>query len=330
MLAARLYGPRDIRVEDVPEPRGGDGWVVVETLAAGICGTDKAFYTGSYPLFRRPITPGHEAVGVVLEGPEHLKGRLVTTEINLVTDPLHPCNREAYTHCPPSARRVLGIDHDGAMAELFATRVDAVHVVEGLEPPEKGVYVEPLAAVLRAFRLEPLRPRERLAVIGTGVVALLAAQVARLHGAEVTIYARRGSVKARLFEKLGFHVETVEEVDVGRVRWSGAGYDAVLEATGSPEGLNLAVALVKPMGRVYAKSTHGRPAPIDATVLVVKEVRLVGSRCGWRRDFQDAITLLRGDTLETPITASYPLRSVRDAFERSLERDAFKVIVKPR
>ncbi len=329
MLAARLYGPRDIRVEEVPEPRGGDGWVVVRSLAVGICGTDKAFYTGSYPLFKKPLTPGHEAVGVVVEGPEGLRGRLVTTEINLVTDPLHPCNREAYTHCPPGARRVLGIDHDGAMAELFATRLDALHPVEGVEPPEKAVYVEPLAAVLRAFRLEPLRPRERLAVVGTGAIALLAAQVARLHGAEVTIYARRGSVKARLFEKLGFHVELVDEVDVETVKWSGAGYDAVVEATGSPEGLNLAIALAKPLGRVYAKSTHGRPAPIDATVLVVKELRLVGSRCGWRRDFEDAINLLREERIETPITAAYPLAAVREAFERSLERDAFKVVVKP-
>ncbi len=331
MLAARLYGPRDLRIEEVPKPRVDPdrGWVLVETLAAGICGTDKAFYTGSYPLFKTPLIPGHEVVGVVVEGPEQLRGRLVTSEINLIVDPSHPCVREAYTHCPPEARRVLGIDFDGGMAEYFATRRDAVHAVEGIEPPERGIFVEPLAAVLRAFRLEPLKPRTRLAVIGTGLVALLAAQVARLHGADVTVYARRGSPKARMFEKLGFHLEYVEELDVERVKWSGAGYDAVLEATGSPEGLGTAVALVKPLGTVYAKSTHGRPASIDATVAVVKEVRIVGSRCGWSRDFEDAIRLIREGLVETPVTAVYPLREARAAFERSLERDAFRVIIKP-
>ncbi len=329
MLAARLYGPRDLRIEEVEKPRGGDDWVIVRTLAVGICGTDRAFYTGSYRLFKAPLIPGHEAVGVVEEGPSELRGRLITTEINLILDYSHPCVREAYTHCPPSVRRVLGIDFDGAMAEFFATRVDAIHVVEGVEPPKKAVYAEPLAAVLRAFRLEPLEPRARLAVVGTGALALLAAQVARLHGADVTIYARRDSPKARLFEKLGFHVEPVEEVEVERVKWLGLGYDAVFEATGTPEGLNIAVAIARPLGRVYAKSTHGRPAEIDATVAVVKELRIIGSRCGWHRDFEDAIQLLRSGVIEAPITATYPLRDARRAFERSLERDAFRVIVKP-
>ena len=330
MLAARLYGPRDLRVEEVPEPRlDGRGWVLVRTVAVGICGTDKAFYTGSYPLFKRPLIPGHEVVGVVADGPEEWVGRLVTSEINLILDPSAPCAREAYTHCPPGVRRVLGIDFDGGMAEYFATRVEALHSVEGIEPPEKGIFVEPLAAVLRAFRLEPLEPRSRLAVIGTGLIALLAAQVARMHGADVTVYARRGSQKARLFEKLGFHVEHVEEVDVDKVKWGGLGYDAALEATGTPEGLNLAVYLVRPLGRVYAKSTHGRMAQLDATVAVVKEVRIIGSRCGWHRDFEDAIALLKSGEIEAPITAEYSLRDARQAFERSLQRDSFRVIVKP-
>ena len=329
MLAARLYGPRDLRVEEVEEPRGGNGWVIVRTLAVGICGTDRAFYTGSYKLFKKPLTPGHEVVGVVEEGPEELRGRLITTEINLILDPLHPCVREAYTHCPPGVRRVLGIDFDGAMAEKFVTRLDALHVVEGIEPPDRAVYVEPLAAVLRAFSLEPLRPQARLAVVGTGALALLAAQVARLQGAIVTVYARRGSLKARLFEKLGFVVEYVDDVNVEEVKWSGLGYDAVFEATCTPEGLNLAIAIAKPLAVIYAKSTHGRLSSIDATAAVVKELRIAGSRCGWRRDFEDAIRLIREGLVETPITAVYSLRQAKEAFERSLERDAFRVVIKP-
>jgi len=326
VLAAVLYGPRDLRVEERPEPRRlGNDWVVVETRAVGICGTDRAFYTGSYPLFKKPLVPGHEAYGVVVDGPREWLGRPVVTEINLVTDPLAPCAREAYTHCPPGKRLVLGITFDGAMAEYFLTKVDALHDASRLEP-HQAIHVEPLAAVLRAFRLEPLKPGTSLAVIGTGTIALLAAQVARLYGASVTVYARRGSPKARVFEKLGFHVELVEEVDAERVKWDGL-YDAVFEATGTPEGLDLAVKLVKPLGTVYAKSTHGRPTPIDATVLVVKEARIIGSRCGWHSDFEQAIRLLEEGRVETVVTAEYPLRAAREAFERSLERDAFRVVV---
>ncbi len=326
MLAAVLYGPRDLRVEDAPKPeRLGDEWVLVKMEAVGICGTDRAFYTGSYPLFKKPLILGHEAYGVIVEGPKEWLGRPIVTEINLVIDPLAPCAREAYTHCPEGRRLILGINFDGAMAEYFLTRIDAVHDANRLEPYQ-AIHVEPLAAVLRAFQLEPLRPGTNLAVIGTGTLALLAAQVARIQGARVTVYARRDSPKARVFEKLGFHVEHIEELDLEKIKWSGV-YDAVFEATGNSQGLDAAVKLVKPLGVVYAKSTHGRPSSIDTTVLVVKEARIVGSRCGWYSDFEQAIRLLAEGEIETVVTASYPLREARTAFERSLERDAFRVVI---
>ena len=74
MLAARLYGPRLLRVErvSVPEPRAG--WVLVRTVAVGVCGTDKAMYTGGYRLRKTPLTPGHEAVGVVVSAPPEYRG----------------------------------------------------------------------------------------------------------------------------------------------------------------------------------------------------------------------------------------------------------------
>ncbi|MEM4548494.1 MAG: alcohol dehydrogenase catalytic domain-containing protein, partial [Thermofilaceae archaeon] len=63
MRAAVLHGPRDLRIEEVADPLPPPGWALIRTAAVGICGTDKAFYTGAYPLFKRPLIPGHEAAG---------------------------------------------------------------------------------------------------------------------------------------------------------------------------------------------------------------------------------------------------------------------------
>ncbi len=329
MRAARLHAPRDLRVEEVRRPEPGSGWVLVRTEAVGICGTDKAFYRGSYPLLKVPLTLGHEAVGVVVEGPEELVGKRVVTEINLVLDWSEPLVREGmYTHA--LRRLVLGITFDGAMADYFLTRVEAVHVVEGLEP-EKAVFVEPLAAVLRALRLEPPRPGWAVAVLGTGALAYLAAQVLRLHGCRVIVVARRDSPKRRFFEEQGFKTMTFEEALewAKENTWAGTGFDAVFEATGSPEGLEQAVELARPLGVVYLKSTHGMPVAFNQTQAVVKELKIVCSRCGTSRDFREAISLLEEGKVKTRVTAVYTLDQAVEAMEKSLERDQLKVVVKP-
>ncbi len=69
MLAARLYEPWKLVVEDIERPEPPHGWALIRSVAVGICGTDKAFFTGTYPLFKSPIVLGHEAVGVVEGGP---------------------------------------------------------------------------------------------------------------------------------------------------------------------------------------------------------------------------------------------------------------------
>ena len=336
MKAAVLYGPRDLRVEDRPLPRLPDGWVLARTVAVGVCGTDKAFYTGSYRPPRLPLVPGHEAVGLVFSAPpgyERLLGRLVVPEINMVDAAemwREPCRSGLYIHCPPPLRRTLGIDADGAMAEYFAAPAHLVHVAEGLEP-EKAVLAEPLAAVLKAFRLQPPEPGDTAAVVGTGLLAYLAAQVLRLLGAEPVIVARPGSPKARVFEERGFRVLTVDEaVEEARRtgRW-GMGFDTVFEASGSPSGLAAAVRLARPQGVVHLKSTHGLEAALDQTAVVVKELRLVGSRCGASRDFEEALRLLRGGRVEAPpLTVLWGLERAPEAFERALGRDVFRVVLR--
>jgi len=86
VLAAVLEGPKRLFVREVAVPRV-EGYALVRSELVGICGTDKAFYVGTYPLFKRPLVPGHEVVGVVVEGPPHLVGRRVVSEIRPPSPP---------------------------------------------------------------------------------------------------------------------------------------------------------------------------------------------------------------------------------------------------
>lgn len=327
MKAVVLRGPRQLTVENVAEPKPPEGWALVEVHSVGICGTDKAFYTGSYPLLKKPLIPGHEVSGVVVKGPRELEGVKVVSEINFACRQCRVCQSGLYTHCPRKA--TLGIDFDGGMAEYFIAPVWALHPHS--LPHEKAFAVEPLAAVIHMYRTLPPQPGDLVAVVGTGFIAYLSAQVARLLGANVVVVARPGSIKARKFMEAGFKVVSLEEAwKVAESESSlGLGFDMVVEATGSNAGLRLAVDLVKPRGVIHLKSTPGGLAEFPQTLAVVKEVQVVGTRCGDWRDFKLALSLLSSGKIDVVVSAVYSLDNAVEAFEKSLEKDSFRVLLKP-
>ena len=318
MKAALLYGARMLEVSEIPRPRLPRGWALVRSELAGICGTDKAFYTGSYRLFKTPLVPGHEVVGVVEEGPEELVGVRVVSEINFSCMTCDYCRLGMYTHCPHKV--TLGIDFDGGMAEFFAAPSWALHRFD-LEP-QLGIFVEPLAAVLRAFKLSPVKPGDRVAVVGAGNIALLTVQVLKHQGVSVDLIARRSSRKAGYFRDIVDSIVYTDEVVE-------SSYDVVFETSGDPEALNIAIKAAKPLGVIHLKSTPGSSAHINATWAVVKELKIVGSRCGTFREFREAIRLLKVGAVKPRLDKVYGIDDAKEAFEASLDPSYFKIAIRP-
>jgi len=332
LKAALLKGPGTIEVSDVPIPNPPPGWVRIKVIRAGICGTDKAFFRGTYRPGKLPIVPGHEFAGIIDSVGENVDegiiGARVTSEINVSCGMCWFCMNGMRTHCP--YRKVLGITIDGGMAEYVITPVKNIHIIDGLTY-QQACFVEPLAAVLEMIKLAPPPPNGRVAILGLGTIGLLALQVLRLHAPRLLVaVARSESPKFKLAKSLGADLTAnpEEALEIARTGTpEGAGFDYVVEATGSPEGLNLALRIVRPRGVIAGKSTHGEEVPLDYTSLVVKEVSLVGSRCG---PFPPAIRLIREGLVRVDplVTSTYELRDVRDAFEASFGREEIKVQVK--
>ena len=333
MKAVVLYGPYDIRVEEVPKPRLRSGWVRVKVEEVGICGTDKAFYKGTYRPLKIPIIPGHEIAGVVDdvgEGvPRDIIGLRVTTEINVACGKCWFCRHGMKTHCP--YREVIGISIDGGMAEYLITPYENIHIISRLSP-EEGAFVEPLAAVIEMVKMEPPEPGSNIAVLGSGTIGLLSLQVLKLMlPKKVVVITRPNSPKALVAKELGAdEVISVNEVKdyIKENTPEGQGFDYVVEATGSPQGLDLAVNITRPRGVIAAKSTHGAPTTFNYTLAVVKELRIIGSRCG---PFKPAIKLLEEGRVNVKklITGKYPLSEARKAFEDSLKRESIKIHLIP-
>jgi len=293
-----------LSLQEVPTPELTSGLALIRVILAGICGTDRQILKG-YSGFRG--IPGHEFVGEVVEcdSPGWL-GKRVVGEINITCGSCEWCRRDLRRHC--SHRAVMGIiHHPGAFAEFVVLPVRNLHEVPANVPDEAAVFAEPLAAAAQILEQWPVTAGTRAAVLGCGRLGLLAAQVLRHAGAEVTVIGR-SAAKLELAQSLGLTAARADD-DGLRPR----SFRLVVEATSSPEGLETALRLVEPLGTVILKSTFAQPAHFDTAKVVVDEITLLGSRCG---NFQTALSLLQEGAIQVQplISRVFPLEEGMEAF----------------
>jgi threonine dehydrogenase-like Zn-dependent dehydrogenase len=313
MLA--LYFDEQPQIKEVDRPVPGEGEVLVRVRLAGICGTDLEVLKG-YHDFKGIM--GHEFTGEVA-GPENSPwlGRRVVGEINIVCGACDLCRRGLSRHC--RQRRVLGLrDHDGALAHYLTLPAANLHAVPPEVPDVWAVFIEPLAAALRVQETAPVSPEFRVLVVGDGRLGLLISWVLALSGAEVHLAGHHPEHLA-LARPRGVATFLTPDLPPGD-------YDMVVEASGSPAGLDLALARVRPRGTVVMKSTYVGRYPLDPAALVVPEVRLVGSRCG---PFAAALRLLRDGRIDPRplIDRTFPLSRGLEALAWAQSPGVLKVLV---
>jgi threonine dehydrogenase-like Zn-dependent dehydrogenase len=317
-----------------PLPKLRQGWALLRVRLAGICNTDIEILRG-YHAFRG--TPGHEFVGEVTElngvsqaTRKRWLGRRVVGEINVSCTaygyrPLCEfCRHGLRTHC--ARRTVLGIvSHHGAFAEYVSLPLENLHGVPDSISDEQAVFVEPLAAACEILDQVKLRGLREAAVLGDGKLAQLIARVLRTALPRVVLYgkhekklalARRARIVTRRVRGDASDLQKIKEA-----------YDLLVEATGSPTSLALAQQMTKPRGTLVLKSTFHGAALVETWPIVVKEITVVGSRCG---PFAKALALLRAGKVDpTPlITRTFPLAAAQEAIEFAQQSGVIKVLLK--
>jgi alcohol dehydrogenase len=326
---------RKLKYKIVPAPKLRPGWALVRVRLAGICNTDIEILRG-YHDFRG--TPGHEFVGEVAEvrrvsERERARwvGRRVVGEINVACSAYgyRPvctfCRRGLKTHC--ARRTVLGIvAHDGAFAEYLALPLENLHVVPDSVSDEQAVFVEPLAAACEILDQIDIEKFREAAVLGDGKVAQLVARVLRTRLSRVVMYGKHEK-KLALARIGGVKTKRVRG-NVADLKRLNENYALVVEATGSPRGLILAQHLTEPRGTLVLKSTFHGAAPVETWPIVVKELTLVGSRCG---PFAKALALLRSGKVDPRplITRTFPLAEAETAIQFAQKKGVMKVLLKP-
>lgn len=316
-----------------PLPKLRPGWALIRVRLAGICNTDIEILRG-YHQFHG--VPGHEFVGEVVEldGVSQAMrkrwiGKRVAGEINVACSAYgykpvcNFCRHGLKTHC--ACRTVLGIvAHDGAFAEYLTLPLENLHLIPANVSDEKAVFIEPLAAACQILDQIPIRSFPVAAVLGDGKLGQLIALVLRAAGCKVTLYGKHES-KLQLARPAGITTKKVRG-DASDLKRLEEFYRLVVEATGSPTGLALAQQMTEPRGTLVLKSTFHGAAPVETWPVVVKEITVVGSRCG---PFPKSIALLRSGKVDpTPlISRTFPLKNAPKAIRHAQQRGVMKVLL---
>lgn len=316
-------------------PRLRAGWALIRVRLVGICNTDVELLHGYYN-FRG--VPGHEFVGEVAEIKgtsaavrKKWLGRRVCGEINISCAALGHrlvcdfCRGGLKTHC--ARRTVLGIiNHPGSCAEYLTLPLENLHTVPESVSDEEAVFVEPLAAACEILEQVDVKKFKAAAVLGDGKLAQLIARVLRTKISRVAMYGKHEN-KLALARKAGIQTKKVRgnASDLKRVKES---YALLVEATGSPSGLALAQQMTEPRGTLVLKSTFHGATPVETWPIVVKEITVVGSRCG---PFDKAIALLRSGKVDPRplITRTFPLAEAPKAIAFAQKPGIMKILLKP-
>ena len=276
---------------DLPEPTGSG--LLVRVLACGLCGSD----VEKLGRAARGTVLGHEVAGVLEDGSR-------VTVVHRV--PCGTCERCRAGHQSTCGEfRELRIAPGGFAEQLRATHCVPLPDVLG---EHDGVWVEPLACVLRAA--ESL-PRGRVLVVGAGAIGQLWIQVLRRRGDEVIALDPRA---ARLEQAwlLGAGTD-VDPVDA-----------AVVTAHG---GVNDALQRLVPGGTLLVFAAPEEDVPVSLDGVYRKELRVVGSRSATPAYFRDAIELI--PLLVLPEVTTLPLDRFLEGVELYRRGDALKVVFTP-
>lgn len=355
MLATILYGPRDIRVEEVPDPRlategGGVGRdAIVRVVAACVCGSDLWPYRGvTNPPVPRRI--GHEMIAVVEEVGADVSA---VKPGDFVIAPFYDCCgvcancRNGITTSCLEAGSWGGKDHwglpvDGCQGELVRVpHADGtLKVVEGGLPDESlvpslltlsDVFLTGHHAAVSAG----VRAGSTVAVVGDGAVGLSGVLAAKRLGAERIVAMSRHESRQRIATEFGATDIVAERGDEGiavlKDMFDGIGPDCVLECVGTKESMDQALRSARPGGQVgFVGVPHGGPE-LPVRTMFSTNVGVRGGVAPVRGYVDELLPEVLDGSLNPGLVfdAEFPLAEAAEAYAAMDERRAIKSLLRP-
>jgi (R,R)-butanediol dehydrogenase / meso-butanediol dehydrogenase / diacetyl reductase len=339
--AAVFHGPRDVRIENVPDPdEPAAGEVVLEVVRAAICGTDAAEWDHGPILCRPGVVLGHEFVGRVAGVGEDVTavrvGDRVVSGAGISCGRCFWCLRGRTNLC--AEYRTLGLQVDGGLAEFVTSPASICRAVPDAVDDDAAAMTQPLAVALHALSRVAQRPDETVAVIGAGGIGsfIIAGASHRADEGRVVaidIDAERLATASDLGASETADATGHDLSELLLELSNGIGFDIVIEASGAPHAPSAAIAGARRGGRVLLVGLHGAPREIDLTQTILREIDIVTTVAHvCDSDIPAALELLAGT--DVAVVTAGPRISLEALVEDGLRplaerRASGKILVRP-
>jgi D-arabinose 1-dehydrogenase-like Zn-dependent alcohol dehydrogenase len=213
---------------------------------------------------------------------------------------------------------ILGVLCPGAFAEYFKAPAENLFPLPESVPFDAGgLIADAVLTGLHAVRRAALQQGDSAAVLGAGGVGQIIIQILASSGVRVAAIDRLG-------EKLGiardFGAEAVfdstEETARPVIEFSGrGGVNCVFNCVGTPESMRLSADMIMRCGRIVVIGEEPGDAPLNTIEIAQRELEIIGSRNGTRREMAEAIQLVAEGVVRPYIAARFPLEDINQAFD---------------
>jgi len=324
-LVKTSKGVGNVEIKNVPEPIPGPGQVKILVKAAGICGTDLHIYNDEYPSIP-PVILGHEIAGEIVECGKGIRaceiGRRVTARTFMVTcGRCRYCNTGKDNLCPE--RLSIG---SGVNGGFFYLPQNVSYTA--------GALTEPLACCVHAvLEVAHISVGERVLIIGPGPIGILCSQLVKASGGYVVVIGTASDKqRLQLAKDLGAD-EVIITTQISSLieREKNLAFDVVFECSGTEEGLNIGLKLLRKGGRYTQVGLSGKLIKFPIDQAVYKEVKFFGSFSHTWSAWDTAIRLLSRGLVQTEplVTNKLPLSRWKEAFKKFKDKQCVKIILTP-
>lgn len=340
MKVAVYYSNSDIRIKEIPIPKIGDKEILVKVMASGICGSDVMEW---YRKPKAPFVPGHEVAGIVVEVGKEVKnykpGDRVVLSHHVPCNKCHYCKLGLHTVC--ETLRTTNFDPGGFSEYIRQPEINmenGVFLMPENMTFEEGVFVEPLACVLRGQRIAGVCEGKSVLVIGSGISGLLHIKLAKVTSGGPVFASDISDYKLDFALKCGadyaFHAKELTPEAIKKKN-GGLMPDVVILSTGAPSAFLQAVECTGPGGTllIFATPPPNEIFQIDLNRIFWRtERKFVSSYGGSPYDYASALSLIAEGKVEVKslITHILPLNEIAKGFKLVEEgKNSVKVIIRP-
>ncbi len=339
MKVAMYYNNYEVRIEEQSIPKISDDELLVKVIASGICGSDVMEW---YRVKKAPLVLGHEISGIVEKAGKNVK-KFKKGDRVFVTHHV-PCNECSF--CKNDQQTLCHTLHNtkfypGGFAQYL--RVPEINIRYGtfILPDnisfDEGTFIEPLACVVRGFKVAQYKKGRTVLVLGSGMAGLLNIKLAKAYGAKKIFATDINNYRIKLAKKIGADVvinakdnisEQIKRNNNGKLA------DFVILCAGVSNAVRQAIECVEFGGTIlwFAMTPPGVEVSIPFFDLWNKQVKTYSTYAGAGEDIAEAIDLLKKKKIDVNdmITHKLPLKETGKGFKLVAEaKDSMKVIIEP-